>query len=113
MNIIKSNRLIAEFMGLELLNSPSWQEYYITRTSTSGYITHKLEYHTNWQRLMPVVEKIESSYHCEIDIFGNCVELSTLPDEKLIIETVGQSKIDAVYKSVVEFLEKYYDYTKL
>lgn len=63
---------------------------------------------------MPVVEKIEYDYmysvsptweHCVIQNAGE-------NSEKLYIETDGQSKIEATYYAVVEFIKWYNENTK-
>ena len=83
--IAKGNELCASFMKISHL----------------PYNT-KLQFHSNWNWLMKVVEKIESiqnSDDYEIDIFGNCCSIG------LDIESVGKSKIEATFKAVVKFIE--------
>lgn len=60
------------------------------------YRIDQLTYHSNWNELMKVVIEIEErgGDENEFDIFGNCVQLG---DE----EFVGETKIEAVWKSVV------------
>ena len=60
------------------------------------YRIDQLTYHSNWNELMKVVIEIEErgGDDNEFDIFGNCVQLG---DE----EFVGETKIEAVWKSVV------------
>ncbi len=59
-------------------------------------------YHTSYDWLIPVVEKIEKNGgdENEFDIFGNCVQLS---DE----EFVGKTKIEAIWKAVVWWILQY------
>lgn len=66
------------------------------------HIDINLGYNSEWQMLMPVVEKIESianSDYYEVDIFGHCCDIGGK------IETTGITKIDAVFKAVVQFIQ--------
>ena len=51
-----NNILIAEFMGLERLSDATNSMYH----HEGDFIGRNLEYHTSWDWLMPVVQKIES-----------------------------------------------------
>lgn len=69
----------------------------------------KLKFHTSWDWLMPVVEKIESlgNYGVEIRHFSCSIyELSFDPSD-LNIESNFDSKIEAVYNAVVQFIQWY------
>jgi len=66
-----------------------------------------------WSELMPVVEKIESiqykKYLYEIKgytfiITGRCARITDIEGEAIIKQQVCNSKIEAVYKAVVEFI---------
>ena len=115
MSIEESNKLIAEFMGRNHQNLAGFIEQY--------------EYHTSWDWLMPVVDRIESlklgdcvlkdSYMemmtltnamaevkiqhsaCVIDLFG------TMKVYEAFIEVIEESKIESTYKAVVEFIQWY------
>jgi hypothetical protein len=75
----KNNKLIAEFMGYEV--HPTYEDE-----------RHDLHYHTSWDWLMPVVQKIEQD--CE-----------GVPQEMLNISLY--SDINDVYNAVVEFIKDY------
>lgn len=101
---MKENKLIAEFMSME-----DYQEM-------GEYVTPN--YHTSWDWLMPVVEKIESFqdgedgdlmrghlYNFRIEQhFVYIFDAESMDD---IIEMNGDSKIDATYNAVVEFINQY------
>lgn len=106
MNTQEKNKLIAEFM-----NFPTKE---LGGRLTDGALINICKYHTSWDWLMPVVEKIEYDYmysvsptweHCVIQNAGE-------NSEKLYIETDGQSKIEATYYAVVEFIKWYNENTK-
>lgn len=100
MKIYESNKLIANFMGcadnLHLVESPITGEY----TDPDEFL-----YHTDWDWLMPVVEKIESQlpegFNVIIEL-RNC--LITGP-EYHIEGYSGHSKIEAVYQAVLKYIQ--------
>lgn len=102
----EGNKLIAEFMGFTRKDRPipsgGWKHWHI---KPFGYFEdEQLLYHSSWDWLMPVVEKIESigNYgYYEVDIFGNCCDIGGK------IETTGITKIDAVFKAVVQLIQWY------
>ena len=57
--IIEGNKLIAEFMGYKFIED--WHQYW--RLSDKHLLLeNELKYHSSWDWLMPVVEKIEYLY---------------------------------------------------
>jgi hypothetical protein len=76
-----NNKLIAEFMDLR-------------STGLSIYKPSEYKYHTSWDWLMPVVQKIEQD--CE-----------GVPQEMINISLY--SDINEVYNAVVEFIKEYND----
>lgn len=84
--ITERNKLIAQFMGLSHLHNQ-------TRVET-------LKYHSSWDWLMPVVEKIEKTF-AYVNIKGCAVNIST------IIETSAPTKIEATWIAVVMFIKWY------
>lgn len=84
------NELIAEFMNKVLYDD--W-------VAVDGKLPSGLRYDTSWDWLMPVVEKIEKDFNGFVLIHNSkCV----INPGNLV--KVGDSKIDAVYKAVVEFI---------
>jgi len=75
-------------------------------------VYEQAQYHTSWNWLMPVVEKIGELYHT-ITIETNnesdqCVILCYKEDEKYRrIFEVGLTLHEATYKAVVEFIKEY------
>ena len=55
---MKENKLIAEFMGIRYEENKNSHE-----SSWAYYEDCELEYHTSWDWLMPVVEKIGDDYY--------------------------------------------------
>ena len=104
--VIEGNKLIAEFHGK-----------YNTKWHTIGaFPENQLKYHSSWDWLMPVVEKIESldvwviikNRICVLDgVFmkadGNNKEYYSDSQRK-------ESKIEACWLEVVKFIEVYNSY---
>jgi len=87
MNTQENNKIIAEFMGI----TPNEAGVYHV-SKHKGYSLENLLYHTEWNWLMPVVEKIEQVHE-------------GVPQELINLSLF--STIDEVYKAVVEFIKQY------
>ena len=86
-DIQMGNILIAEFMGFKEHEG----SYYLPLYNSGDWVPDvELDYHTSWDWLMPVVQKIEQD--CE-----------GVPQEMLNISLY--SDINEVYKAVVEFIK--------
>ena len=67
-----------------------------------------LKYDTDWNWLMPVIDKIESLDLWEIDIYRQCCEVVfDLQFQMSAIVYTGVTKIEATYKAVVKFIKWY------
>jgi len=100
----KDNKLIAEFMGV--YSEENGYDY--TKIGNKGVC-----YHTSWDWLMPVVEKIE---YIESITHGNQFQVIIREEEVSIydkhtqthivyIPADGESKLTNTYKAVVEFIK--------
>jgi len=89
MNTTENNKLILEFMGEP---HKVWQD---------------LAYHSDWNWLMEVVEKIENlgSKSAIVNHLGKHIFTVSLNDN--IISEDGNTKIEAVYNACVEFIKWY------
>ena len=102
--ILKGNKLIAEFMDIEYDSADETYHFDNWRG-----IEH-LEYHTSWNWLMPVVEKIENitggmligRMFCEIE-YQDPIKR----DLHFKVRIASGVKINAVHGAVVEFIEWY------
>ena len=122
----ENNKLIAEFMGvdsqiLSTNNVHSWSDapfYYITEDSKEKVmegVSKYSKYHTSWDWLMPVVEKIECTpidnddnsdnfFNVMIEVF----ECNINGGDICICEN-GHTKREATYNAVLEFIKQYND----
>ncbi len=96
MNTQENNKMIAEFMGAEKTHIQSVGDIYCPVPSKNGSeYADKLQYHSSWDWLMPVVEKI----------------LNKSDNDELIerfyeIQNVIPNR-EATYNAVVEFINQY------
>lgn len=120
MDIIKGNKAIHEFMGWKWFDKRFPRNHGIGAPEvfegTNDIIIQKAKYHSSWDLLMPVVEKIESggNYQVEIDLFS-CYIMETkslIDNSEILIESHEGKKIDAVWQAVVEFIKKHNSHTQ-
>jgi len=83
---MKDNKLIAEFMGVVFHDDEN--QYY---NADGLHIGNTLQYHTSWDWLMPVVDRIEQVNQ-------------GVPQQMLHLSLY--STIDEVYNAVVEFINQ-------
>lgn len=116
--ILNSNKLIAEFMGAKSIHNPTgydihddkdWYKY-----NELNYESTDFKFHSSWDWLIPVLEKIEQlGYHTRIcfDDFGSWMQIHyglsvADTDETKALNQHG-TKIENTFKSVVEFIKWY------
>ena len=119
-NIVESNKLIAKFIGwkenkdMEAKLISGGITYYFQKND-EACIPEAMCYHSSWDWLMPVVEKIESLpdeenngkfffkiYQDSVSIFNNGDYINEL------IEVMGQgSRLNNVYQACIEFIKWY------
>ena len=102
---MKDNKLIAEFMGLEVLYRPN-SNGFIEISDTELCDVDDLMYHTSWDWLMPVVQKIESLGYV-FTIQGGKAEYGEMISETRCF--IAEDKLSSTYKAVVEFIKTYND----
>ena len=94
---MRDNKLIAEFMGVNLITIDDIRANknpYIS--SADGYTKEDLQYHTSWDWLMPVANEIIKSRDEQNADWD-------LTDLKYALQTTN---IELVYKAVVEFINQ-------
>jgi hypothetical protein len=103
---MKENKLIAEFMGYELVGNT-----YSKNNGMHWFI--EPQYHESWDWLMPVVEKIECTTIDNDDnsdnFFNVMIEVfeCNINGGDICICKSGNTKLEATYKAVVEFINQY------
>lgn len=103
----ESNKLIAEFMGINVGEYTSYPEEGLTQ-----YAVVDLQYHESWDWLMPVVEKIELQHRC--DFIATRRRATRTYDANFMDEVNNyvvyvegcKDRQEATYKAVVEFIKQ-------
>jgi hypothetical protein len=127
--IIKENRIIAHFMNyfyikdFDTYSIPEQERLKVDSFSYSYefsdiFKSKELKFHLSYDWLMPVIEKIEN---LNLDEFGLGEFVSNISNrqgfycefrlrnsyETKISDSFGDSKIDAIYNAVIEFINWY------
>jgi hypothetical protein len=118
---VSGSALIADFLGWEKYEDvltykfPNlYPIYNINDEENTGWISDQItnaEFHSRWDWLMPVVEKIEIECKFDVNIYGHynwvmpfrCTILDNRND--VIVYKSNDSKIQCVYDAVVEFIK--------
>jgi len=95
---MKDNKLIAEFMGVNIITIDDVRKNknpYIS--SADGHLIEDLCFHDSWDWLMPVVKKCRVDSRCEHDedIFWDAIHWA-----------LEECNIENTYKAVVEFINQ-------
>ena len=121
--ILEGNKLIAEFIGfvLNYIDEEKTMPYYIHNEKYLSnppstillYKGEELQFHSSWDWLMPVVEKIESinitdeNYYAVNIRYDECCIESCADDYWIAHSLPNQSKLTSTYKATVEFIKWY------
>lgn len=111
--IFEGNRVIAEFLGfVEKAYTPDSEKMWCD--NRHGLPVGELAFHSSWEWLMPVVEKIEAlniqPTKKVVTIKGNyCVVNGGVMGHPSF---TGISKIEATWKSVIDFIKWYNENSK-
>jgi len=121
--ILAGNNLIAKFVGMEPTNLPGFfdtcGDYFNTNFTVGSVPYDEAMFHSSWDWLMPVVEKIEkllNDHHkiggtFVIENYGACVETYNyyINDNHLCsyYSERGDTKIEGVWKTCVKFCKWY------
>lgn len=89
------NKLIAEFMQVHEIMHDGYSEYDFDDDTLNVIHQNNLQYHTSWNWLIPVVEKM------------NTTELWEEYDISYLATYLVSTDINATYNAVVEFINEY------
>ena len=128
-NIIENNKIIAEFLDWEFDDlSETFETPFLKLVEPQAFGDEQfscklqdfeLEFHSDWNWLMSVVEKIENLqdenncaiYNVQIEqSFTEIIDNHT--SETIIYDIDADSKIEAVYNTVIEFIKWYNEQNK-
>lgn len=110
--VTENNKLIVEFMGREVITEKDFLAYNYEELKDNMYIDTTLKYHSSFDWLMEVAEKIESLGYQVVIEKNNCNiinwEYTQVIDPKFYSRVIrSATKIEAVYNAVVSFIEWY------
>lgn len=101
MEVTEGNKLIAEFMGYKD------EKYYYTNGKESLGID-AMNYHTSWDWIMPVVEKIESMGHAvSIEKFICTIWNRSYNGGIICCNKGTDNKKQVCFRAVIQFIEWY------
>lgn len=109
MNTIESNKLIAEFMGYEIFYRP-YSNGFIKLSETELCDVDDLKYHTDWNELHKVIDKIECTSVDNEDnsdnFFNVMIEVfeCNINGGDISICKSGNTKREATYNTIIEFI---------
>lgn len=135
--IIKNNTFIALFMGARYVSdwrfldnpeNPPEPTYVFTKETVPtkhacyNWGAEDLQYHENWNWLMPVLEKIEREHGCIIEMFWSlgrgCKIMKLDPQKHPSLEFTKtffgehSESILSVYIAVIQFIDWHFQQTK-
>lgn len=113
LSIIENNKLIAEFLGRNgKINKSLYTWKGIDALLSGGWVPiEQMKFHSDWNWLMQVVEKIESLHETNNVLIGTNITYvqihNKVINEQEIFKGVSNIKIEAVYNACVEFIKWY------
>lgn len=116
LTLSEKNKMIAEFMGerTECPNNIEAERWQVKLTSPDGKVGlwpfgFLPPFHASWDWIMPVVEKIEAMGNLVkgVLIDGSRVQIWTAKSVTSTIDSMAQTKIEATYNAVIEFISWY------
>ena len=115
--IIEGNMAIAEFMGIKVFDwKPRNHDRLIMANSCGDFDYEDIEDYNpdvDWNKLIPVVEKIEGYDNFKVSIFRRCCDIEEIGNDRYfpsdpMVEVTGKgTKIHAVWLAVIEFIKWY------
>jgi len=108
-NTTESNKIISEFMGFTEYNHGSYKTF--SKDNKDHFYDSQLQYDRLWERLMPVIDKIESlGYSTELyssQRDGYFFTIGKYGSTTALHDSQSESRIECVYNAVVEFITEY------
>lgn len=106
MNTTENNKILAVFMELPFISEDGKTNYIKDLRHISDW---KLKYHSDWNWLIQVVEKIEDieNFRFDFQINQHTVRIFDHIKKTFIFEINSTSKIEAVYFACIDFVKWY------
>ena len=113
MNTTENNKIIAEFLGESKQPYEFSQFGYMTLSGDwkDTFFVEQLKFHSNWNWLIEVVEKIES-HGFTFEIKKNWARITKKGENIVLRWEEDRTKIEATYNACVAFIKWYNEQTK-
>lgn len=112
--IIEGNKLIAHYMGLKPYKSHSGPQVnkQVFSIGRREHLINNLYYHSSWDWLMPVMEKIGKEYNVRITWTAHAIEVTYIDrpdvrDDNSLADFGGFAPITNTWKCAVKFIQWY------
>lgn len=102
--ITEGNKLIAELMGLDVLPENSVYFERFKWSDGAYYSMDRLKYHSSWDWLMPVVEKIEAITGLAVLSQGKATNIAW---GNYSITTEASTRMESIYNACIHFIQYY------
>lgn len=117
MKTIENNKIIAEFLNVKIHPCETIEKFKFLpmeeRGLYNGYFVEDLKYHEDWNKLMEVVEKIESlNYIFEIKTTWCRIKEIGTGSVIVLRWEEDRTKIEAVYNACIDFINFYNEQNK-
>lgn len=98
------DRTIAYYVGESIMHTDNTEN----ENDCDVFHPDDMQFHTSWDWLMPVVEKIESLRDTNGDAYRFTIDMCNAQIEGTHIEIIGGAyKLNTTYQAVIEFIESY------
>ena len=105
----EDDKIIAKFMELRIDSFPDKSDWWFVDLNDLESIYHNKNeslFSSDWNWLMPVVEKIETDNY-GFKMCRKVVEVYYDNTKVIILKTKEKTRIESLYKAVVEFIKWY------
>lgn len=103
--ILEGNKLIAEFLGYD--TSKHW--WYNLKGGLPAIKAENIKYHSSWNELMPIVEKIAKKYNVRITWMPSAINVTYIERDDVFDDEIasmgGMSAIENTWYAVVNFIK--------
>jgi hypothetical protein len=107
---MEDNKLLAEFMGFQQTNIGWYDAEEVLLRAERDNTFDNLKFHSDWNWLMEVVEKIES-LGVVVEIRESVCYISPFPNN--YVSELEETKIQATYIACVRFVKWYNEQNKI
>jgi len=111
MDVKENNKMIAEFLGYKN-TTPTDKDFDIYENKDGKLLeAMSMQYHSDWNWLMPVVEKIRTIPGMDFMINGDHSKVVLIKNVSVKgfkkIETLESGSMQSIYKTAVKFIKWY------